>query len=139
MKSTLSIGLSLLILLGGLQIHLAEHYCGGRFVSAKISFTGEEAGCGMEKCTTGQNTAGETVHSDCCRNYVSVFSLNDYLPDSFNDGWVPEKKITQAGEPHFLTTNRSSAYLRFTRTVVKPPGFFVPELTAGEFLCVFRI
>jgi hypothetical protein len=139
MKSILSIGLSLLILLGGLQIHLATHYCSGRFVSAKISLTGKKAGCGMEAYTTGQNPAGESVHSDCCRNYVSVFSLNDYIPDSYNDVWVPEKKITQVREPHFLTSYLSSGYFQFTHTVTKPPGIFLSEFTASEFLCVFRI
>jgi hypothetical protein len=139
MKSIISVGFTLLILFGGLQMHLTTHYCGGRLITAKINFTGETNGCGMEECTFHQNASGESVHKDCCRDFVSLFSLDEYQVDSCKDSPVPVKVVTHVAEPPYLCGNLFASDYHFTKSVIKPPGVFLPEITSSDFLCVFRI
>jgi hypothetical protein len=70
-----------LVILFGMHLSLATHFCEGRVFASKISFTGEKASCGMEsnKCPIHQNQ----VASDCCKDQIANLSVdNEYSPSS---------------------------------------------------------
>ena len=120
-------------------MHLTTHYCGGRFITAKINFTGETAGCGMEECTSPQNASGESLSKDCCDDFISLFSLDEYQVDFLKDSPVPLMLVNHVAEPPYLSDNLFASGFQLNKSVIKPPGVFLQEITSSDFLCVFRI
>lgn len=139
LKSIISIGLSLLILLAVLKVHIVSHFCGGMYVSSKFSFTGENAGCGMEECVLKDNIPGKFFHQDCCRNVEYVLYLSEYQVENVNSAPVQEIKISQFTESPFESLKNTSSNILLSHLVVKPPGEFFNETVSQELLCVYRI
>jgi len=48
MRKLSSISLAILILLAGMHITIATHFCGGEIAATKVSLAGIAASCGME-------------------------------------------------------------------------------------------
>jgi len=139
MKKFFAIPVSLLILLSGMHITIATHFCGGEIAATKVSITGKEASCGMisdEK----SNTSAETIlASNCCENKISVYSVdNNYAPSAFQF-----KEITHPVLQVFFIPEgfafRSSFPLLTTLTNVSPPDNYLASAVSMADICVFRI
>jgi hypothetical protein len=76
MKGILHISLVALVIVSGMQLSIATHYCGGHLAGVRWSFSGQLATCGMENskntCSTGNNIA-----TNCCRNEISYFNVDN--------------------------------------------------------------
>ena len=80
MKSLVSIGLSLLLLLTNLGWVQTTHYCLGRAMDAHIGLEISTLSCGMESLESGAKTMEKVP--GCCHDEVERFSLDQHLMSS---------------------------------------------------------
>ena len=138
MKKTLSILFASLILLSGMHLSIAKHFCGGEFAAVKWSFTGEKATCGME---SDENTCSNHngISSNCCRNEVAVYAIDsNYSPSSFQF-----KAATQPLSYVFIIPNgllfcATTVSFSAHTSVVPPDNIAVSAVNLAD-ICVFRI
>ena len=137
MKKVLSILASVILLLSGLQISVDRHYCGGRLVDAKISFSGEMASCGMEE-SEKKSTENLSFDKRCCEDQVTFYSLvNNYSPE-YSSFEVPAKFKTDI--PFLLSDNIArNSFVEEKKSWSHPPGNFNQSRLTQPDLCVFRI
>jgi hypothetical protein len=104
MKKILSILLASFVLLSGMHFFVANHFCGGKVADVKISFSGEKATCGMEE---DEQTCPihDGLSSNCCRNEVSIFAVDNYEgPSSFQI----EEILKQINQVFLMPVNQLS-------------------------------
>ena len=138
MKKVFSILFATIILVSGMHLSIAEHICGGKVAAVKWSFSGEKAGCGMEKAKgTCQSHSG--IASNCCKNKIYYFSVdNNFNPSGFLVKDIT-KKVSQVFTvpvsllPHSYIVSYSS----FTN--VSPPDKTIANAVSLVDICVFRI
>jgi hypothetical protein len=138
MRKVLSIPLILLVLLTGVTVNIATHYCGDNFAVRKISLSGEVAGCGME--IPGINTKDYTISDpSCCRNVQTSFTFcSNYIPSSFF-------LINSVNQPVQLTDFNTETIESIERPVAisftdsGPPGLFNPSRVDLGMICTLRI
>ena len=138
MKKILSILFALLILLSGMHLSIAKHFCGGELAEVKWSFSGEKATCGME-CDENSYPSNNSVSSNCCQNEVAVYAVdNSYSPSSFQF-----KAATKHLSPVFLIPIgllfRSTAFSFSAYTSAIPPDNIAVSAVNLAAICVFRI
>ncbi len=81
MKKLLSITFALLILLSGLHITVATHFCGEELLVAKVSVSGELANCGMENGSLPCSAPVKIGATSCCKDKVSALLVDsNYAP-----------------------------------------------------------
>lgn len=138
MKNILTILLASFILLSGMQLSIARHFCGGEMADVQITFSKDNASCGMEM----NNTAcaeHEGITSDCCRNEYSMLDVDDYL----NASSKQVKEISQPVFELFFLPLMHSLYsldaALQTRTDASPPETLVANAVSLPKICVFRI
>lgn len=138
MRKILSILFAGLILLTGMHLSIAAHFCAGEVASVKMSFTGQEATCGMEM-PTDCPVHHELTSSGCCKNKVSYYSVDkNYSPSSF-DSNLAFKKFTHT-IASLLVNPQHSYILDFrTYTNISPPGEAIANAVHLPDICVFRI
>lgn len=137
MKSFMAILFSLSVLLTGLNITVAEHFCKGTIAATKVSVTGEIASCGMEN-KTHERSADKELASKCCHDRISIFSLdNDYTPlskqvkDFFG-------KIINVHLTTFISLFNIINLSADSATNVIPPGI-IPAIVNLSGICVLRL
>jgi hypothetical protein len=82
MKKLLAISFAFFIVLSGMHLSIATHFCGGEVADVKWSFFGKKATCGMEK-TQQTCLAHHKIKSNCCHNIIAFYSVdNNYSPSS---------------------------------------------------------
>ncbi|NDP22297.1 MAG: hypothetical protein GZ091_14635 [Paludibacter sp.] len=138
MKNILSILLVSFILLSGMHFSVANHYCGGKVADIKISFSGEKATCGMAE---DEQTCPihDGLSSNCCRNEVSFFAVDNY--DSPSSLQI-EKILKQIDQlflipVHQLSYSTTPTFQVYTN--VKPPDYFATNDVSLPKICVFII
>lgn len=138
MKKALSIVFALLILFSGMHLSVATHYCGGERVAVKWSMTGVKATCGMEHIQT-DCANHPNVTSNCCRDEVSVYSVDsNYHPSSFQ---LHQKEKTLS-QDFFIPVSlfRSASTLVATLFQAITPRDKLPvSRVLLERICIFRI
>lgn len=90
MKNILTILLAFFILLSGMQLSVARHFCGGELANVKLSFTGVADACGMESDVTACD-AHEIATSGCCKNEFTKLTVDNY----FGASSIQMKEVTQ--------------------------------------------
>lgn len=138
MKYILSILLSSLILLSGLQISLATHMCCGSFAAAKISFSGKPANCGMEKDKPLYPFTKNILTGNCCQNKIFSYKVSP------NYNFASHKiNYTNHVVKHIYSITvisvSNNAILQGYFHHVKPPGLITFNNTDQSRICVFRI
>ena len=139
MKKLISILFAALILLSGMHLSLATHYCGGEVSQVKLSFTHQKASCGM--CADEQSsTADKTVSNEgCCKDEMSFYAVdNNYSPSTLQINHSANQLLQVFDIPktigiQFLHTNSA------TNTNVQPPGNYIASAVSLPDICVFRI
>lgn len=139
MKKVFSILFALMILLSGMHLSLATHLCGGEVSAVKVSFTHQNASCGM--CAEEQTSSNEQSFSaeSCCKDEIALYTVdNNYNPTSLQVN-KPTQHLAQVFfipahlGLHFISSNFS------TYTNVHPPdNYFVSAVNLPD-ICVFRI
>lgn len=139
MKNILTILLASFILLSGMHLSIARHFCGGEMADAKFTFSGMNASCGMdvEKSSCSEHDA--TADSDCCRNEFSTMDVDDYLSSSS----MQVKEITQPAFVLFFLPLMQSLYSTDADLQLfadaSPPHFLTANAVSLPKICVFRI
>jgi hypothetical protein len=138
MKVFLSISFACLLILSGMHLSYARHYCGGEVAATHWSFSGVKASCDMEM-TSPVCPEHQSISSECCANEMMTFSVDDsYNPSTFQVKsliqkllqvyFIPLKVFFDAFQP--VNTNK---------TDVAPPGIALTSAVSLENICIFRI
>jgi hypothetical protein len=138
MKKVASILFAFIILLAGMHITVATHYCGGVAAASKVSFSGKLASCGMED---SENTCSKPVNglnSRCCNDEVSVYSTDNTFAPAF-----PIVKIFAQKILHVFHIPASSQYHPISSslslfTSASPPDILLTSAVSLAGICVFR-
>lgn len=137
-KKFLYISFAFLILLSGMHFSIATHICGGKIAAVKWSFTGKKATCGMEDSKStipDQNT----ITSNCCRDKVSVYSVdNNYYSSSYQFKEVTKKLLHSFYVPLNLSFHTLAVSNHLCTKVIPPGNSFTSMVTLSD-ICVFRI
>ena len=138
MKNILTILLASFILLSGMHLSIAKHFCDGEVADVKISFSGVKATCGMEN---NERTCSlhEVVTSSCCTNDLSVFTVDNY----FSSSTLQVKEISQPVYQIFFLPLIQLLYSLVpdfqAYTDVSPPDNLFANAVSLPKICVFRI
>jgi hypothetical protein len=138
MKKIFSILFATLILLSGMHLSLATHYCGGEVSAVKVSFTHQKASCGM--CAEEATSTDKSVSNEsCCKDEMSFYAVdNNYSPSTLQINHTANQLLQVFDIPRtigiqFLHTNSA------TNTNVQPPGNYIASAVSLPDICVFRI
>ena len=138
MKNILTILLASFILLSGMHLSIAKHFCDGEVADVKISFSGVKATCGMEN-NEGTCSLHEVVTSSCCTNDLSVITVDNY----FSSTTLKVKEISQPISQLFFLPLIQSLYSLVPTfqayTDVRPPDTIIASAVSLPKICVFRI
>ncbi|NDP22571.1 MAG: hypothetical protein GZ091_16035 [Paludibacter sp.] len=139
MKYILFIVLSSFVLLSGMHFSVAKHFCGDEAPVVKISFSGEKATCGMEEDDSTSPIHHDGISSNCCRDEVSIFVVDNF--DSYSS--LEIKEISQQISQVFLVPVNEILYsqsLTFQAYAdVIPPDNITANAVSLPKICVFRI
>lgn len=139
MKKLLSISFAFLILLSGMHFTIATHFCGGELAASKVSFSGELATCGMEDPVDKCSSTGNHLDSDCCKNEVSVLSVDHNFSPSFTVFKIFSPNLLQVFEvPACLQIHSLTAVNLICTNVSSPGNFLVNDVSLPK-ICVFLI
>ncbi len=137
MKKIVSTFLALLLLISGMHVSVASHYCGGTLAQVKWSFNKELASCGME----GEHDAlhGITIEQPCCQDELSTYTTDgNYQLQSLElKKCVPQVIACFTAPVSLLFKSQKPADYLYTR--VFPPGIVLPNQVLLENICVFLI
>lgn len=137
MKKILTPFLALLLLLSGMHLSVASHYCGGMLAQVKWSFDRELATCGME----GENTPrkGIVLDQPCCQDELSTCTTDgQYQFQSMELKKFTPQVVTCFSAPLCMLF-KSQEPADFHYTHVFPPGKVLPSQVFQEDICVFLI
>jgi hypothetical protein len=139
MKTILSIPLALLILLTGINVKIAQHYCGGNFSSAKVSLTGELASCGMEQ-KSGEKPLEDLFSRHCCDDVISAISIStNYIPFSFCYIQVAGHELSNTYFIQDQLLIRQSDLVYVLSGSRRPPGGFSTSDVKQQVICIYQI
>ena len=138
MKKLLAISFALLVLLSGMHISIATHYCGDRIFATKLSVSGELASCGMkdplDKCSGHLKVTG----TNCCKDKLAAFVVDSNYAPTFSEFKAFSQNLLQVFIlPAFLTIH-SQTSLNLFCTNVSPPGHYLVSDVSLPDICVFR-
>lgn len=121
-----------------MHLSVAKHFCGGEVSDVKISFSGANASCGMEVNEKACPLHGG-ITSDCCRNDISVFTVDNY----FTSSTLQVKEVSQPVLQLFFLPLIQSLYSLVPAfqayTDVRPPDKLLANAVSLPKICVFRI
>jgi hypothetical protein len=139
MKKLLSISFALIILLSGMNLTIATHYCGGQIAATKISFVGKTASCGMESHKKSNLFSGTNLAKHCCDNVISSYSVDhNYTPSKI----VIIEILLPVLQVFDIPVNAAfDFHCKSTTcfTQISPPGNFTYNAVNMAYICAFRI
>ncbi len=141
MRNILSILFASLILISGLHISIAKHFCSGESSSfEKISVTGEFATCGMEDPKGEEPLQGVNFKAHCCDNEVSTMVVDNNYAPSFSIFKAFPQPVLQVYNNNIEVLNLQQIVLiDLYNTNVLPPGNYLASAVSLPDICVFRI
>jgi hypothetical protein len=139
MKKIVAIPLLLVILLSGINVQIASHYCRGNFSGSKVSLDGQLASCGME-VQSRNISSEEMISSHCCSDVISslVISTN-YISSATGDIPEPRQEIINISFINNELLASQDAFLPLASGNARPPGTFNCAGIEQQVLCIFRI
>jgi hypothetical protein len=139
MKKYLTIPIACLLLIAGMHVSIATHFCDGVLAATKISINGQEASCGMAH-NEKSNTSSETsFSSNCCNNETNVYAVDEnYSASEFHFKEIAQHilQIFYIPEGYLFHSNNLQKTL-FTN--VSPPDNYMDNSVSMAGICVFRI
>lgn len=138
MKKLFSILFATLILLSGMHLSIATHWCGGEVAQVKVSVTHENATCGM--CGEEETTPLSGVNNDgCCQDEISFFVVDTNYNVSTFEFNKPLNQILLAFDIPKIIGIQSTHTNSTLNTNVQPPGNYIASAVSLPDICVFRI
>ncbi|MBK8882391.1 MAG: hypothetical protein IPN67_08410 [Bacteroidales bacterium] len=139
MKYILSISLTLLILLTGLNVKIASHYCGGQISAAKVSLTGEVATCGMEH-QTGSKSTIDLFSRHCCEDVIHSFKISSiYVPSVCFQLLEPGQILIHSFILNDIQLSGMEMFGSLVSGSKRPPGVYTPVCVEQQVICIFQI
>jgi len=138
MKRIFSILFMLLILLSGMHMTVATHYCSGEISATKVSFGGKLATCGMEYDERSNSSSETSISLNCCTNEISVYTVDsNFAPSEFQFNQVTQvpQEYTIPDGFYFHFNN----FLSVNITNASPLTDFLSNSVSMADICVFRI
>jgi hypothetical protein len=139
MKKLLSISFALLILLSGMHLTIATHFCSGELAASKVSFSGELASCSMEGPVDRCLSTAKHSDSNCCKNEVSVLSVDHNFAPSFTIFKIFSPNLLQVFEIPACLHIHSLTAVNLVCSTISPPGNLLVNAVSLPKLCVFLI
>jgi hypothetical protein len=139
-KKFYSISLAFLILLAGMHLTFAVHYCGGIIAASKISVSGKLASCGMEGIENTCPLPGDRLNlkTHCCDDEISIYQINNTYTPSFSNITHITQNVLQIFSLPVNDTFQSFFPKNTLLTSVSPPGKFFTSAVSLIDICVFR-
>jgi hypothetical protein len=138
-RKAASIFLAVLVLLTGLHLSIASHFCGGQLADVKISLTGKDASCGMEAESDSSFPSGKFIKTHCCTNDLTTLTVDsNYSPSFAKSIDVLQKVIHISGIP-LTEIVKDLAFTHYSHPILSPPGIFRANTVELADICVFRI
>jgi hypothetical protein len=138
-KKIASISLSLLILAGILHMSVDMHFCDGKEVAAKLSFTGQLANCGMENSDNHLHFPGTNISNHCCEDKLTIIGTDtNYTPTFYSSPQVYQSAFQYFDiNPDFL--DHANTDLKILYANVSPPGVLSATRVDLSDICTLRI
>jgi hypothetical protein len=140
MNKLISILLVVFILLSGVHLSVATHFCCGELTDFKVSFTGQNARCGCDVAVKDQNSSRDySFKSNCCADKLKILSVDQNYAPSVSIINIISQKIIQV-----FTVPVLSAFGDFLNThslqtlFLYPQNVFRTNTVSLAFICVFR-
>jgi len=134
-KKLLSIPFVMLLLISGMHVSIATHFCGGKIADTKISITGRLASCGME--VNKQVTAGQVFTSRCCEDEVKIYATDEeYTPPVCHLNSLFQLILDN---DFVIPCADMAVYSSTSITYYAPPGSFSPYSVSLPKICSFLI
>ena len=139
MKKFVSILFALFILLAGMHLTVATHFCGEKIAATRVSFTGHLASCGMESDSKINPSSETNFAAHCCDNEISVYAVdNNYTPTEFHGKEIIQNLLHEFYLPAvFSYEHQYISSLNLTNA--SPPCDFSANAVNMADICVFRI
>ena len=137
MKRGFAILISLVVLVSGMHLTYAVHFCGGQAVASKFSITGSTATCGMPQ-DQETNAVDLSIKSGCCKNHVHYLKVDNYedAPYQLAMVHVPDVQIMVMD---FVPTPEHVLKPMTINGSGSPPGSPPVSSVNLSSICVFRI
>jgi hypothetical protein len=139
MKKAFSISLSIIMVAAVLHFAVAIHYCGGKEVASTISLSGKTASCGMENHKNDLPLTGTYLYSNCCKDEVIFYGIDNNWAPSFSVTIVPNQILSQIFNIPAELSNRPNESLKLINSSVNPPGVLMSTNVDLSYICNFRI
>jgi hypothetical protein len=138
MKKLISILFATLILLSGMHLSIATHWCGGEVSQVKFSFAHENATCGM--CGEDESTPLTGVSTEgCCKDVKFFFVVDSNFSPSIFHINQPTNLLLQVFEVPKTIGILPNHTNSFSNTNVRPLGNYIVGAVSLPDICVFRI
>ena len=138
MKKLLAISFALLILLSGMHISMATHFCGDRISATKLSVSGELASCGMEGSVDECSVAVKLKGTNCCKDKLAAFVVDSNYNQTFSEFKAFSQNILQVFILPAFLTNHPQTTVNLFCTNGSPPGHYLVSDVSLPYICVFR-
>jgi len=138
-KKIFAISLACIVILSGMNLTFATHYCSGEYAGSRISITGKKASCGMRSDKESRPVFGTHLSRHCCEDKISLYSVdNNYSPSEFhfNRIVVPQVILCFISEASLLPSGIFSSSIH---TNISPPDDYRTNAVCMAEICVFRI
>lgn len=139
MKKLFSIVFAVMILLSGMHLSLASHYCGGELAAVKLSVDDAKATCGMQATDKYASAGTSFTAESCCKDEISDYTVdNNYNPSSLQ----VNEPIVQLLQVFYIPEIIGCPAVSTTfshNTNVRQPGYFIASAVSLPDICVFLI
>jgi hypothetical protein len=139
MKKLFSIVFAGMILLSGMHLSIASHFCGGELAAVKWSVLDEKAGCGMEMVKPVTTAEKSFEAESCCKDKMSFYAVDNNYNLSTTQLNAPVHHLLQV---FYIPTSIGIQFINAnhsTNTNVQPPCQFLACAVNLPDICVFLI
>lgn len=142
MKNFFSIALTSLILISGMHLAVAKHYCHGEFAAMKITFIGDNATCGMEDGIEASkvfdNQMTDVVTAKCCSNESTLMGVDQNYNPSYQEFSSLRSLPLFAYVPSELIYSFQNSSVYSYKNIIPPDNVPAGAKSPAD-ICVFRI
>jgi hypothetical protein len=130
--------MAMILLLTGIHLSIASHFCCGNLVAVHFSVNGKDAGCGMND-EAAFPIAGQIIKKQCCTNDLTTLSVDSNYSPSFSKSVDIAPKVIHINGTSQTEIVRQLIFAKNPNTILSPPGIFLTYTVELADICVFRI
>ena len=138
MKKIFSIAVTTIILISGMHLAVAKHYCQGELAAMRITLIGENATCGMEESTAFDSHVIDGFSAKCCSNESTPMGV-DQNYDSFHQEFNTLRSLSLfTYVPSELVFSIQNSSIYNFKSIIPPDNVLAGPKGPAD-ICVFRI